>query len=175
MYVTALPVGLREHHIVVGTYLTQRSYQPTGHTLIYMRSYRKLDPTLLHAIYTDEVWNNVFSLDNVSDIVECFTSVLQELMELLVPLHRVCIKQHLSPWTADSGVSAVHHERDKVYHQALNTGDPIAWQQYCSARSKVNKLSRRDKYIYLSRITSSTPGKCGKFWSHFCYMSYQEF
>ena len=33
--VTALPVGFSDHHIVVGTYLTRRSHQPTGHTLIY--------------------------------------------------------------------------------------------------------------------------------------------
>ena len=32
---------------------------------------------------------------------------------------------------------------------------------------------KRAKYTYLSRLTSSTSGKCGKFWSHFCYMSCQ--
>ena len=61
-----------------------------------------MDPTLLHAIYTDEVWNDVFSFDNVSDTAKCFTAVLQELMELLVLLRRVRVKQHVSPWAADS-------------------------------------------------------------------------
>ena len=121
-------MGFSDHHIVVGTYLTCHFYQPTGHTLIYVRSYWKLDPTLLRAIYTDEVWNDVFSFDNVSDIVECFTTVLQELMELQVPIYRVCIKQHVSPWAADSAVFAVHCERYKAYCQALSTGDPVAWQ-----------------------------------------------
>ena len=76
---------------------------------------RKLDPTLLRAIYTDEVWNNVFSFDNVSNTVECFTGVLQELMELLIPLCRVFIKQHVSPWAADPAVFAARRERDKTY------------------------------------------------------------
>ena len=120
-----------------------------------MRSYRKLDPTLLHAIYTDEVWNDVFSFGNVSDTVKCFTAVLQELMELLVPLCRVRVKQHVSPWAADSAVFAARHERDKAYHRALSTADPVAWHQYCAARNKANKLLKRAKYTYLSRLTSS--------------------
>ena len=169
--VTALPVGYSDHHIVVGTYLTRRSHQPTGHTLIYVRSYQKLDPTLLRAIYTDEVWNDVFSFDNVSDTVKCFTAVLQELMELLVPLCRVHVKQHVSPWAADSAVFVARHKRDKTYHRALSTADPVAWRQYCSACNKANKLLKRAKYTYLSRLTSSTSEMYGKFWLHFCYMS----
>ena len=74
-------MGFSDYHIVVGTYLTCRSHQLTGHTLIYVTSYQKWDPTLLRAIYTDEVWNDVFSFDNVSDTVKCFTAMLQELME----------------------------------------------------------------------------------------------
>ena len=171
--VTALPVGFSDYHIVIGTYLTRHSHQPTGHTLIYVRSYQKLDPTLLHANYTDEVWNDVFSFDNVSDTVKCFTAVQQELMELLVPLCRVRVKRHVSPWAADSAVFAAHHERDEAYRWALSTADPVAWHQYRSACNKANKLLKRAKYTYLSRLTSSTSGKCSKFWSHFRYMSCQ--
>ena len=72
----------------------------------------------------------MFSFDNVSDIVECFTAVLQELMELLVPLQRVRVKQHVSSWAADSEVLAARHGRDKAYRQALNTGDPTI--SFCS-------------------------------------------
>ena len=90
-----------------------------------------MDPTLLCAIYTDEVWNDVFSFDNVSalsDTVKCFTDVLQELMELPVPLCRIRVKQHVSPWAADSAIFATRHERDKAYHWALSTADPVAWK-----------------------------------------------
>ena len=135
-----------------------------------------MDPTLLRAIYTDEVWNDVFSFENVSalsDTVKCFTAVLQELMELPVPLCRICVKQHVSPWAADSAVVAARHERNKAYRRALSTADPVAWKQYRSAHNKANKLLKQAKYTYLSRLTSSTSGKCGKFWSHFCYMSCQ--
>ena len=49
--VTAFLVGFSDHHIVVGTYLTRRSHQPSGHKFINVRSYRKLDPSLLCAIF----------------------------------------------------------------------------------------------------------------------------
>lgn len=70
--VIALPVGFSDHHVVVGTYLTRQSHQPSGHKLINVRSYGKLDSNLLLNIYNDEAWNDVFSFDDVSDTVECF-------------------------------------------------------------------------------------------------------
>jgi len=72
--------------------------------------------------------------------VECFTVVLQELMELLIPLHRVHIKQNSSPWAADSEVIAARRRRDKAHRQALQTGNPLFWQEYHSACNKANKL-----------------------------------
>ena len=77
--VIALPVGFSDC-IVVGTYLTRRSHQPTGHKLI-----------------NDKAWNDVFSFGNVSDTMECFTAVLQGLMDLLKPLHKIRIKQNTTP------------------------------------------------------------------------------
>jgi len=59
--------------------------------------------------------------------VECFTAVLQELMELLIPLHWVHIKQHTSPWAADSEVIAARCKRDNTHRRALKTGDPLFW------------------------------------------------
>ena len=49
--VIALPVGFIDHHIVVGTYLARQSCLLSGHQFINLRSYHKLDPTLLHAIF----------------------------------------------------------------------------------------------------------------------------
>ena len=80
-------MGFSDHHIVVGTYLTHRFHHPTGHTLMYLRSYWKLDPTLL-VLFKLKRYGMMCFFHNISDIVECFTAVLQELMELLVPLRR---------------------------------------------------------------------------------------
>ena len=103
--------------------------------------------------------------------MECFTFVLQELMDLLIPLHKIRIKQHTSPWAADSAVTTARCKRDKAHRQALKYGDPLLWQEYRSAHNKANKLLRKAKYSYLSQLTSSTSGNFGKFWSHFCYVT----
>ena len=169
--VTALPVGFSNHHIVVGTYLTRRSHQPSGHKFINVRSYRKLDPNLLCTIYSDDAWNDVFSFDNVSDTVECFTAVLQGVMDLLIPTHKIRIKQHLSPWAASPDILTARHARDKLHRQALCTGDPVIWQQYRCARNKVNKLLRNAKHTYLSQLVSSTAAGSREFWSNFRYLS----
>ena len=127
---------------------------------------------MLHAIYTDEAWNDVFSFDNVTDTVDCFTTVLQGLpLDLLVPLHGVRIKQDASPWGANSDVVSARRERDKLHRQALTSGDLILWQRYRSARNKFNHLLRKAKCSYLSGLASSTSGTSGRFWSHFRYMS----
>ena len=61
--VTTVLVGFSDHHVVMGTYLAQQSHPPSGHKFINVRSYRRLDPTLLNDIYTDgEVWMMYFLL-----------------------------------------------------------------------------------------------------------------
>ena len=51
--------------------------------MISARSYKKLDSSLLCDIFTDKAWDAVFSFDNVSDTVQCFTAELQRLLDLV--------------------------------------------------------------------------------------------
>jgi len=64
----------------------------------------------------------VVSFYNVSDPVECFTAILQGLMDLLIPLHRIRVKQRLTPWAATINVISARRARDGLHHQALRTG-----------------------------------------------------
>ena len=76
-----------------------------------MWSFSKLDTNLLLNIYNDEAWNDIFSFKDVSDTVECFTAVLQGLMDLLILLHKIRVKQHTTPWAATSNVISARHVR----------------------------------------------------------------
>ena len=60
-----------------------------------------------------------FLLIMFSDTVQCYAAVLQGVMDLLVPICKICIKQYLSPWAANSDVMTAHHARDKLHHHAL--------------------------------------------------------
>ena len=55
-----------------------------------------------------------------NDTVSCFAAVLQGLLDLLVPL---CRAQHVCPWTVNPDINSARHDRDKLYHQALISGD----------------------------------------------------
>ena len=85
----------------------------------------------------DDVWNDVLSFDDVNDSTECFVTVLQGLLDVLLSLRRVRIKQHINPWAANGRVINVRRLRDKLYHQALSYGFPEDWQLFCRARNKL--------------------------------------
>ena len=165
------PIGFSDHHIVMGTYLARRTHPPCTHKVVYARSYRKLDSDLLCDLFTDEAWDTVLSFDNVSDTVQCFTSVLQGLLDFLIPEHKIRVRQNVSPWAAGVDVTAARRQRDRLHHQALATGDPAIWQQYRPSRNRANKLLRTARYTYLSQLTSSMRGQASKFWSYFHYLS----
>jgi len=91
------PIGFSDHHIVMETYLARRTHPPCTHRAVYARSYQKLDPQSLCDLFTDGTWDAVFSFNNVSDTVQCFTTVLQGLLDFLVPDHKICVRQNVSP------------------------------------------------------------------------------
>ena len=119
----------------------------------------------------DGVWNNVLSFDNVDDSVECFTTVLQGLLDALLPLHRIRIKQHTNPWAATSSVLAARRHRDKLYRRALLSGTPTDWQLFRHARNRVNHLLRSAKSQYLTDLCESSKGSSKQFWSLFRCLS----
>jgi len=79
---------------------------------------------VLENLLTDGVWNDVISFDNVDDSVECFTTVLQGLLDVLLPLRRIRIKQHINPWATTSRVLAARPHRDKLHSYTLFSGAP---------------------------------------------------
>ena len=155
----------------MGTYLARRTHPPCTHKVVYARSYRKLDPQSLCDLFIDEAWDAVFSFDNVSDTVQYFTTVLQGLLDLLVPEHKICVRQNVSLWAAGVGVAVAHRQRDRLHHWVLITDDPVIWQQYCASRNGATKLLRSARCTYLSQLASSMQGQASKFWSYFHYLS----
>ena len=126
--VAGFPSSFSDHHLVLGDYFGRRSHAPlVDHKVIYTQCYWKLDAAVLEDMLVDDVWNDVLSFDNIDDSVECFTTVLQGLLDVLLPLRRIRIKQHTIPWVATSRVVAVRRHRDKLYRRALSSGTPKHW------------------------------------------------
>ena len=88
------------YHFVLGDYFVRQSPAPLcDHKVIYTQCYRKLDAAVLEDMLVNGVWNDVLSFDNIDDSVECFTTVLRGLLDALLPLRHIRIKQlHTNPW-----------------------------------------------------------------------------
>ena len=80
------------------------------------------------------------------------------LLDVLLPLRRVRIKQHNNPWVANGRVINARRLRDKLYHQALSSGFPEDWQLFRRARNKVNRLLKSAKLQYFTEFTESFKG-----------------
>ena len=170
--VAGFPSSFSDHHLVLGDYFGRRSHAPlVDHKVIYTQCYRKLDAAVLEDMLVDDVWNDVLSFDNIDDSVECFTTVLQGLIDVLLPLHRIRIKQHTNPWVATSRVLAARWHRDKLYCCALSSGTSEDWRLFRQARNKVNRLLKSAKSQYLTDLCGSSKGSSKQFWSHFRYWS----
>ena len=60
----------------------RRSHPSCDHKIIYARCYRKLGVSKMLA--DDEIWTTVLSFANVDDSEECFTTILQGLLDALL-------------------------------------------------------------------------------------------
>ena len=69
-----------------------------------------MDLSVLQDLLSDDVWNEFLSFDDVNDSVECFILVLCAVLDLLMPLRKICVKQHVNPWAANSAVIAAHQQ-----------------------------------------------------------------
>jgi len=109
--VAALRCSFSDHPIVVGDYFG-RSHDQSGHRTIQVCCYRKFDVTVLEYVLTDDVWNKVFTFGSVNDSAECFVTVLQAILDLLLLLHHIRVKQHINHWETSN---TARRQRDKLY------------------------------------------------------------
>ena len=99
----------------------------------------------------------------------CFTTVLEGLLDFLVPLRKIRIKQSVNPWATGGDITAARHHTDGLYRRALLSGCQSDWKLFRDARNRVNGLLRSAKRRYIEELISMHGGHPSKFWSHFGY------
>ena len=104
-------------------------------------------------------------------IMCCVSLVLEGLLDFLVPLCKVRVKQTVSPWATNSDIATAHRYRDKLHQRALLTGSQSDRKLFHAARNKVNGLLESAKWCYITELASPHKGRPSKFWSHFQYLS----
>ena len=119
----------------------------------------------------DHIWHDVLSFDDLDDSVLCFTIVLEGLLDFLVPLRKIRVKQNVNPWATSSDIIAARHCRDRLHRRALLSGYQSDWKLFREARNKVNSLLRSVKHCYIAELTPAHGEHPSKIWSFFRYMS----
>ena len=46
----------------------------------------------------DHAWHNALSFNDIDNSVLCFTTVLEGLLDFVVPLHNIRVTQNVNPW-----------------------------------------------------------------------------
>ena len=121
--VTVLPCGFSDHHTIFGDYYCLKSHNCTGHKVIHARCYSKLDLLLLQDIFSeDRIWHDVLSFDDIDNSVLCSTTVLENLLDSLVPLCKIRVKQNVNPWATSGDTTAARHCIDRLHCRAVLSG-----------------------------------------------------
>jgi len=106
-----VPCACSDHHIIFIDYYARGIKAANDPKIVSFRNYRKLDVNLLSDMLSDgDTWNAVFSFSDVNDCVLCFTLVLQGLIDFLVLLCHLWIREGgWSPWFCASNVVSARH------------------------------------------------------------------
>ena len=82
-----------------------------SHRIISVRNYQKLDKDKLDEIFKcDDVWDDVLSkFDDLSDCLECFNLIINGLLDLLVPLKNLRVRQRDCPWLSNASLTKERH------------------------------------------------------------------
>ena len=91
------------------------------------------------------------------------------LLDLLVPLKRLRVRQQECPWLSNGSLASARHLRDVAHCKALKSGSASDWSSYRKLRNKVNAMLRSAKAEYFQNL--SFKSKPGKFWKHFQSLS----
>ena len=168
-----IPCSCSDHHLIYSHYYARGIKLINTPNVVTFRSYRRLDIDLLSRMLSDNSsWSDVFSITDVDDCVLCFTLVLQGLLDILVPLRRLRIREGgRNPWLTAPDIVSARHLHDKLHRKALRTGCSGDWSAYRRFRNHYTSLLRSAKRSYILRLISDKKIQPAKLWKHFNFLS----
>ena len=173
-FTKVFPFSGSDHHLIVSRYYPRGlCVDPPSHQIVVVRNFQKLDTVMLDKLLTcDDIWDDVLSkFDNVSECLECFNLIMNGLLDLLVPLKKLRVRQRDCPWLSSGSIAKARHLQDVAHRKAVESGSAADWSYYKSLRNKANSMLRSAKATYFKDLASSLRDKPSKFWRHFQSLS----
>jgi len=147
-----------DHDLIFCTFNLPIASIPHSETFQF-RDFSKID---YNALYTDTMlipWKDCWSFSNVNDKLEFFTSCVNYLYELHVPIsvHRVVNKS--CPWFT-TAVKKALKKRSTARNKWKKNPNESNWTAYKQARNDAMKIVRNSKaHFCKSRLNASLPPK----------------
>ena len=168
------PFSGSDHHLIVSHFYSRGvCVDPPPHRFVVVRNFQKLDITTLDELLAcDDIWDSVLSsFDDISECLECFNLIMNGLLDLLVPLKKLRVRQWECPWLSNGSIAKARRLRDVAHRRALKSGSASDWSSYRILRNRVNSMLRSAKSEYFGGLAASFRSKPSKFWRHFQCLS----
>ena len=112
--------------------------------------------------------------DDLSDSLECFNLIMNELLDLLIPRKTLRVHNKNCPWLSTASLVRIHRLRDIAHRKALKSGSASDWLSYRTLRNKATSRLQSAKATNFHNLASSLRSKPEKFWRYFQCL-FQEF
>ena len=139
-------IYLRNHYPVFCVIPTSKSIRQ--HNTIRKRTYTRFNShDFLHDIVSSNTFNNLITIENVSEAWDLFKHEFLEISNWHAPITSKRIRLQSNPWL-NQDILTLIRQRNYVHKLAVTTKESSHFCHYRSLRNKVTSTIRKTKYSY---------------------------
>ena len=158
-----LNISLRDHYPVFCVIPTSKSVRQ--HNTIRKRSYTRFNShDFLHDIVSSNTFNNLITIDNVSEAWDLFKHEFLEISNRHAPITNKRIRLQSNP-CRNQDILHLIRQRNYVHKLAVTTKESSHFCHYRSLRNKVTSTIRKTKYSYYTSQIQNASNNSSLMWN----------
>ena len=127
------------------------------------RMYKNYDKDIFGTLLTNMDWAQYYEIRDVDVLWNIIYSRIVEILEIMCPYKRVCLRDPKTPWVTRELVHAIN-ERKKFVRLYWKTKNQFIWDICKYLRNRCNTLVRQAKSKYIKESLLRTTDDPKKFW-----------
>ena len=139
---------ISDHYLVYALLKLKISKPPSSY--VKVRSYKKYDSQCFISDLERVPWNELFLVDDASDMVDRFSKRFLEVLDSHAPVKSVKVKHRHCPFVNEE-IKVLMRDRDRLLKRARCTGLPVDWELYRDSRRVVKIKLRKAEREYINK------------------------
>ena len=139
---------ISDHYLVYA--LLKRKISKPPPSYVKVRSYKNYDSQCFISDLERVPWNEVFLVDDASDMVDRFSKQFLEVIDSHAPVKSVKVKHRHCPFVNEE-IKVLMRDRDRLLKRARCTGLPVDWELYRDSRRVVKIRLRKAEREYINK------------------------